>query len=194
MVDEYDDWRGDEPGEQHEDETPRGKAPVVITVVAVLAVLVVVGLVGFLVSRTGPSGKPTSQMTPTEAPLKLELPVAVGDLSRDPNRDSYSEIGEGDERLEARSATYLRDRTDSLYVVIARPFSDPQDMLVLLEADAIREIGDGYCGRNRDASDLDVCAVVREDIGVLAAGLEGQSPEAIVEDATEIADALEREE
>ncbi|NLT30203.1 MAG: hypothetical protein GXX86_07055 [Propionibacterium sp.] len=190
MVDDRDDWRGEDV--DPDDETPRGKAPLVIAIASVLAVLVVVGLVGFLVSRAGPSGKPTSEMTPTQAPLKLELPVAVGDLARDPNIDSHTEIGEGDDRMEARSATYVRDRTDSLHVVIARPMTDPQEMLTLLEAHAIREVGDGYCGR--DTSDLDVCAVIREDVGVLAAGLEGQTPEAIVADAAEIGAALERDE
>ncbi|MGJ3508468.1 hypothetical protein [Enemella sp. A6] len=190
MVDETDDWRGDD-SVHPDDEPPRGKAPVVIAIASVVAVLVVVGLVGFLVSRAGPSGKPTSEMTPTQAPLKLELPVTVGDLARDPNVDSSTKLGEGEEQVEARSATFVRDRTDSLYVVIARPMTDAQEMLALLDARAIREVGDGYCGR--DSSDLDVCAVIREDIGILAAGLEGQTPEAIVEDATEIGAAIERE-
>lgn len=194
--DEYDDWDDLDDDEGHADETsriaddPRPKAPLVIAIGAVVAVLIVVGLVGFLVSRTGPSGVPTSEMNPSQGQLKLELPLNVGDLSRNPNADSSSELGEGSDRVEARSATYIRDRTDSLYVVIARPITEPQEMLALLDARAIREVGAGYCGR--DSSDLDVCVIVREDIGVLAAGLENQAPEQIVSDALSVGDALER--
>lgn len=190
MVDKKDEWSDD--AATSDTDAPRGKAPLVIGIASVLAVLVVVGLVGYLVSRTGPSGVPTSQMTPTQKPLKFELPLSVGDLSRNPNEDSFTELGEGEDRVEARSATYVRDRTDSLYVVMARPIAEPQEMLVLLDARAIRQVGDGYCGR--DSSDLDVCAIRREDIGVLAAGLQGQTPEGIIEDATAIGDALERDE
>lgn len=193
--DEYDDW--DDPDDDDSDEQfsriaddPRPKAPTVIAIGAVVAVLIVVGLVGFLVSRAGPSGVPTSQMTPSHGQLKLELPLNVGDLSRNPNAESSSELGEGAERVEARSATYIRDRTDSLYVVIARPIAEPSEMLALLDARAIREVGAGYCGR--DSSDLDVCVIVREDIGVLAAGLENQAPEQIISDALMIGDALQR--
>lgn len=163
-----------------------GAVPLLIAGGALVLVLVVVLVVSYLTARAGPSGQPTD--APSTPPPPLVLPVSVGDLSRDPNAEP--DDGGVDTDLETVSATYARQAQPSLVVIAGRPVSDPAKMLELVEAQAVRPIEDGLCGR--DPSGYDVCVVVGGNVAVLGLALTTQPVEELLDDTRAVSDALPR--
>lgn len=170
-----------------EESSGKERTPRVIGVIVVVALVVIVGLVGYFSTRLGGT---SPEATTTPPPLTLELPMTAGDYSRDPNVESSPEPG-GENDLEVRSATYVRNGADSLLVLAGRPVKTPEEMLALLPARGVQKMGtDGACGRSPE--DYDVCVVLREDVGILAVALEDQTPEEIIAEARLIAKELPR--
>lgn len=163
-----------------------GALPVLLGAVALVLVLGAVLVLAFLTARTGPSGQPTD--APSSPPPPLELPLAVGDLSRDPNaEDDDAGI---DTDIETVSATYNRATEPSLVAILGRPVREPAAMLELVQAEAVRPVEDGLCGR--DPSGYDVCVVMRGDTAVLGLGIAAQPLPDLLDDVQAVSAALPR--
>ncbi|MVA74962.1 hypothetical protein GC722_02800 [Auraticoccus sp. F435] len=161
-----------------------GAKPLLVGGGALVLVLVVVLVVAYLTAQAGPSGQPTT--APSAPPPPLELPLTAGDLSRDPNQpDEDTGI---DTDIETVSATYARAAEPTVVVIAGRPLSDPAAMLDLVEAEAVRPIEDGLCGRY--PSGYDVCAVVRGSTALLGVGIAGQPVQDLLDDTQTVAAAL----
>ena len=160
--------------------------PVVRPVVKVV-VLGLAGLIAALVSRQGPSGVPTEVASATRAPL--ELPLKVNDLQRDPNAQQETAAPSAGSAMTTVTGTYNVQGTPTLVVVAGRPVGKPDEMLTMVEARAVRQVGSGWCGRAA-GQDIDVCVVVKGDTAVMGGGLRQQPVEEIVAQAQSIADAL----
>lgn len=171
------------------DESPpaRNRAPIFIALGSLVALLVVVGLVAGLVSRAGPSGTPTAEQSATRAPL--ELPLRVNEMQRDPNANPQSAAPTPGSDLSTVTGVYNVEGTPNLVALAGRPVRDPSVMLQMVEARAVRQIGNGLCGRE-PSQDIDVCVVVKGDTAVLGGGLDDQPVEQIVAQAQAVLDAM----
>lgn len=163
----------------HEDELPvlPSNIPVWIMVGAVAALLATLGVIGFLVTRG--TTAPTAVTTPDPSGVPV-LPVKVGDLAREPGDNQAPQDFGIDRSVRTSSSVFKKNGQTSYIVVAARPVTDVRNLLERqIKVSAIREVGDGVCGR--DKTDLDVCAVRRNQTVVLAIGLRSQEPQEIVE-------------
>ena len=176
-------------GELAGDASPKSKAPIFIAAGALLALLIVVGLIAALVSRTGESGVPIDQTSAALPPL--ELPIKVNQLQRDPNAVDPSVAPNPEAKIDTVTAIYNINSQATLVVIAGRPVKDPTEMLAMVEARAIRQVGAGMCGRE-PSRDLDVCVVIDGDTAVLGGGLAKQSVDEIVAQATSVLEALPR--
>lgn len=168
-------------------EEPKSKAPIFIAAGALLALLIVVGLIAALVSRTGESGTPIDQTSAAVVPL--ELPIKVNQLQRDPNAAEPSVAPDPGQTIATEAAIYNVNGSPALVVIAGRPVKDPAEMLTLVEARAIRQVGAGLCGRE-PGRDLDVCVVISGDTAVLGGGLAKQSVDEIVAQSQAILDEV----
>ncbi|SDD37510.1 hypothetical protein [Auraticoccus monumenti] len=172
-------------GEPDPEPRPRsGALPLLIGAVVLVLVLSAVLVVAFLTARTGPSGQPTD--APSSPPPPLVLPLAVDDLSRDPNADNSDTTIDTD--IETVSATYNRAAEPNLVVIAGRPVAEPAAMLELVQAEALRPIEDGLCGR--DPSGYDVCVVMRGNTAVLGLGIAMQPLPDLLDDTQAVAAAM----
>lgn len=168
----------------HEDELPAlpSNVPVWILVGAVAALLATLGVIGFLVTRG--TTAPTAAATPDPTGVPV-LPVKVGDLAREPGDNQAPQDFGIDRTVQTSSAVFRKNGQTSYIVVGARPVTDVRNLLEQqIKVSAIRGVGDGVCGRDR--TDLDVCAVRRNQTTVLAIGLRSQEPQEIVDFATQV--------
>ncbi len=168
-------------------EIPKSKAPIFIAVGALLALLVAVGLIAALVSRTGESGVPIDQTSAAVVPL--ELPIKVNQLQRDPNASDPSVPPNPEGVINTATAIYNVSGEATLVVIAGRPVKDPAEMLAMVEARAIRQVGAGMCGRE-PTRDLDVCVVADGDTAVLGGGLAKQTVDEIVAQSQSVLDSL----
>ena len=182
-------WRhSTDPALAEPEPEPRSKAPIIIGGVALLVVLGLVALVAGLVSRQGPSGVPTASAEATRAPL--ELPLKVNELQRDPNAQAPSVGPTTGSELSTVTAVYDADGTPTLVVLASRPVKDANEMLAQVQARAIRQVGDAWCGRE-PTQDIDVCVVMKDsDTAVMGGGLDKQPVEEIVAQARAVSDAM----
>lgn len=161
-----------------------GALPLLLGAAALVLVLVAVLVVAFLTARAGPSGQPTD--APSSPPPPLELPLAVGDLSRDPNADDGDTGIDTD--IETVSATYNRAAEPNLVVIAGRPVAEPAAMLELVQAEAVRPIEDGLCGR--DPSGYDVCVVMNGSTAVLGLGIAMQPVQDLLDDTQAVSASM----
>ncbi len=176
---------GDPPTEEPAEERPSlGAKPLIVGGAALVLVLVAVLVVAYLTAQAGPSGQPTN--APSSPPPPLELPLTAGELSRDPN-EGQEDTGI-DTDIETISATYLRGTDPTVVVIAGRPVAEPAAMLELVQADAVRPIEDGLCGR--DASGYDVCVVMSGNTAVLGLGIAAQPVQDLLDDTQTVAAAL----
>lgn len=181
-------WRhSTEPPPEEPQPEPRSRAPIIIGVIALVVVLALAGLIAALVSRQGPSGTPTESASATKPPL--ELPVKVNDLQRDPNAAQPTVAPTAGSQMSTVTAIYNKQGTPTLVVVAGRPVKDPNEMLAMVDARAIRQVGAGWCGRE-SSQDIDVCVVMTDDTAVMGGGLDQQPVDEIVSQAQAIADAI----
>lgn len=168
-------------------ELPKSKTPIFIAAGALVALLVAVGLIAALVSRAGESGVPIDQITTVVVPL--ELPIKINQLQRDPNANDPSVAPNPESAMDTITAIYNINGEATLVVIAGRPVKDPAEMLSMVEARAIRQVGEGMCGRE-PTRDLDVCVVTDGDTAVLGGGLAKQSVDEIVAQSQSVLDAL----
>lgn len=168
-------------------EQPKSKAPILIAAGALVALLVVVGLIAALVSRTGESGVPIDQTSAAVPPL--ELPIKINQLQRDPNAADPTVAPNPERAMDTVTAIYNINGEATLVVIAGRPVKDPAEMLAMVEARAIRQVGAGMCGRE-PTRDLDVCVVTDGDTAVLGGGLNKQSVDEIVAQSQSVLDSL----
>ncbi|GAB3709463.1 hypothetical protein [Mariniluteicoccus flavus] len=168
----------------HEDELPQlpSNVPIYVMVGAIAALLATLGIIGYLVTRGTAEPVAVSTPDPTGVPV---LPVRVGELAREPGEGQAPQDFGIDRSVQTSSAVFKKNGQVAYIVVSARPVSDPKDLLERqIKASAIRPMGDGICGR--DKTDLDVCAVRRNQTTVLAIGLRSQEPKEILEFARQV--------
>lgn len=158
----------------HEDELPPlpSNVPVWVMAVAIGVLIATLGVIAFLVNRAGEQPQQATTADPTGMPV---LPVTVGDQAREPGEKPPTTDFGIDRSVQTTSATFKKNGQNAYLVIAARPISDVTDLLKnQIKAEAIRQVGDGVCGRDR--TDLDVCAVRRNQTVVLVAGLRQQEP------------------
>ncbi|WP_114558343.1 hypothetical protein [Desertihabitans aurantiacus] len=177
---------GGDGAEQPERSPGPGAKPLIIGITALVLVLAGVVVAAFLTSRMGASGQPTD--SPTPPPPPLALPLAAGELSRDPNATSDPDTIDTD--IETVSATYQRNAVPSLVVIAGRPVSDPARMLELVQAEAVRPVQNGLCGRDAE-SGFDVCVAVRGNVSALGVGIAAQPITDIMDDTNSVLAAME---
>lgn len=180
----------EEPKEElvsHEEDEPLGgSVPVKIMIGALLALIVTVGIIGYLISRPAPEPEPVPTVEPTGVPV---LPVKAGDFSRDPGNATTAPDFGVDRSVHVTSAIYKQNGQPAYVVLGARPINESQQLLDQIRARAVRQVGDGLCGR--DQNDLDVCVARRGTTAVLAEGLRDQTPEEILAAAKLILEGTE---
>lgn len=167
-----------------EEPRKRSNVPVVVMVIALVALLATLGGVGYLVTR---QSAPTPAATPIapEPTGKPELPVTAGAYSRDPgNVEAPPEFGV-DRSVQTASGNYRQNGQPALIAVAARPVPDGRALLAQIKANAIRQVGDAWCGRMA-GNDLDVCVVRRSTTAVLVVGLRSQPVDELVGAGREI--------
>lgn len=168
----------------HEDELPQlpSNVPVWIMAVAIALLLATLGVIGFLVTRGTEAPQTPTTPDPTGVPV---LPVRAGDYAREPGDNQAPQDFGIDRSIQTSSAVFRKNGQVAYIVVSARPVTDPKDLLEnQIKAQAIRPMGDGVCGRDR--TDLDVCAIRRNQTTVLAIGLRSQDPKEILEFAKQV--------
>ena len=165
--------------------TPARRSTYAVAVAAVIVVLGVVVLVGWLSSRAGssaPSANPAS--------LPLTLPTTAGSFRLDPNaKPTPTVMPLGDDQAQSVTATYYEGSDRALLIMGVRPVSDSNNLVSELDITAVRQVGDGLCGRYPTGQD--VCVVRSNNVGVVGVGLASQPLEQVVEESTLIAQALE---
>ncbi len=163
---------------------PARRSTYAVVVAAVVVVLGLVVLVGWLSSRAGslaPSANP--------ATLPLALPTTAGTFQLDPNaKPSPAVMPLGEDQAQSITATYYEGSDRALLVMGVRPVADSNDLVAELDITAVRQVGDGLCGRYPTGQD--VCVVRSSNVGVVGVGLANQSLEQVVEESTLIAQAL----
>lgn len=168
----------------HEDDLPQlpSNVPVYVMVAAVTVLVITLGVIGFLVTRGTSEPEPEPTAEPTGVPV---LPVRVGDYARDPgDRRTAPDFGI-DRSIQTSSADYLKNGQVAYLVVGARPVTNTRDLLERqIKVSAIREVNGAVCGR--DKTELDICAVRRNQTTVLAIGMRQQEITEIVDFARQV--------
>ncbi|OYO25268.1 hypothetical protein CGZ93_02155 [Enemella dayhoffiae] len=162
------------PGLAGEDEPQaRSNVPVKVMIIALVALLATLGVVGYLVTRgTAPTPPAATPLAPEPTGVP-ELPVTAGSYSRDPgNVQAPPEFGV-DRSIQTTSANYRQNGQPALIAVAARPVNDGRTLLTQIKTNAIRQVGDAWCGRMA-SNDLDVCVLRRGTTALLVVGLRSQ--------------------
>lgn len=163
---------------------PRNSMTIAVAVVAVIVVLGLVVMVGWLSSRTGAQ---TTTANPLSAPL--ELPETAGEFVRDPNATpSPATMTVQGTEAQSVTSTYYEESTKSLIVMAVRPVGQSTDLVSELDITAVRDVGDGLCGRYPTGQD--VCVIRADNIGLIGVGLDGQTLEDTVTDLQVVGQAM----
>ncbi len=167
------------------DEPPRRTRMVVYAVLAVLVLMIVAGVIGYVASLQAAPKQPIEVVTSLQAPL--QLPLQAGTLARDPNK-GLNPSTDPDTKVLSQSATYNRDGKATVIVVASRPVTDAQKLLQDAGAQAVRPVGDGFCGRTSE--DYDACTIVRGNTAVLGVALADQTPEELMAEVVSVSEAI----
>lgn len=163
---------------------PRNSMTIVVAVVAVIVVLGLVVMIGWLASRTGAQ---TTTANPMSAPL--ELPEEAGEFTRDPNATpTPATMTVQDTEAQSVTGTYYEESTKSLIVMAVRPVTESTDLVSELDITAVRNVGDGLCGRYPTGQD--VCIIRADNIGLVGVGLDEQTLEDTVTDLGVVAQTM----
>lgn len=162
----------------------RNPMTIVVVVAVIIAVIGLVAMVGWLTSRTGSQ---TATADPMSAPL--ELPAEAGEFRLNPNDDPTSApMTIGESPAQSITGTYYKESVKSLLVMAVRPVGESTDLVEELDITAVRDVGDGICGRYPTGQD--VCIVRSDNVGVIGVGLDGQTLEDLVTDSASVATAI----
>lgn len=159
-------------GETHR--APSHKALLIGTIAAVI-VLIIVGVSSYL-ANSSQSVAPSATPVPTST-WALELPVQIGDYTRDPNTTSAPTAQDG---TTTTSATYAAKGKNAVVVLMSRPQTDLKKFMSDAGMSAVGDqpLSDGsgtaQCGVDPDHNDTS-CVVLQENTAVLALGLQNQS-------------------
>lgn len=135
---------------------------IALLVSALLCALAAAG--GYLVSRLTPSSTSTQTVAATRPPFEMELPLQVGEYSRDANQGNTPTKGvDGKSTL---SATYSRGGQPAFVLLIARPYTDGKAFMRDLNMNVVAPVDEGLCGVSGDNNN-DGCSLIRDNTGIL---------------------------
>jgi hypothetical protein len=153
---------------------PSHKALLIGTIAAVI-VLIIVGVSSYFINSSqpvAPSATPVATST-----WALDLPVQIGNYTRDPNTTSAPTAQGG---VTTTSATYAAKGKNAVVVLMSRPQTDLKKFMSDAGMTAVGEqplsdrSGSALCGVDPDHNDTG-CVVLQENTAVLALGLQDQS-------------------
>lgn len=133
-----------------------------LVISALLIMLAAAG--GYFVSHLAPDVVTTQTQTATRPPFAMQLPLQVGEYSRDANQgNTPTKNADGKTTL---SATYTKGGQPAFVLLLARPYSDGKQFMLDLNMNAVTSLEDGMCGVSGDNSNSG-CSVIRDDTGIL---------------------------
>lgn len=143
---------------------PRRHRGLLIGLIISALVVGVAAIGGYLVSRYTPETISTQTVAPTRPPFKLELPLQVGEYSRDANQGNTPTKGvDGKTTL---SATYSKGGQPAFVLLVARPYTDGKVFMQDLNMNVVAPVEDGMCGVSGDNNN-DGCSLIRDNTGIL---------------------------
>ncbi|AZZ43101.1 hypothetical protein [Acidipropionibacterium jensenii] len=168
-----------------DDRAPSHKVMAVGTIV-VLVIALVVGFAAYAINSIQPSTRSASPVA--SSTWKLELPVQIGDYTRDPNAAASPSTQAGSTVI---SATYSKGGKDSAVILMSRPqadlkkFMSEAGMTSVTQQELSDRSGTALCGVDADHNDTG-CVVLQESTAVLAMGLQDQSRQDLADLAQQI--------
>lgn len=142
----------------------RGKALLIGLVISALLVALA-ALSGWLIARSTPEPVTTTTATATHPPFKMELPLQVGEYSRDAN-DGNEPVKGADGKL-TLAATYRKGGQPAFVLIVGRPYSEGKTFMRESNMLGVAPVDDGLCGTSADHDGLDGCSLIRDNSGIL---------------------------
>ncbi|MGA4506688.1 hypothetical protein ACQB6R_14155 [Propionibacteriaceae bacterium G1746] len=160
---------------------------VIGAVVAVLLVALAAGL-GWIYARSQPDVVNTQTQVATGTPFRLELPIQLGEFSRDANQGNTPNVNrDGKTTL---SATYSKGGQPQFVLLLARPYDTTEVFMRDLNMNAISNVDAGMCGVSGDNMN-DGCALIRDQTGILVLSTVDMSREQLMKITQQAADQLD---
>lgn len=158
--------------------------PIIIGVIILIAVVAVVAILGYVSA----GGKPATVPTPTPpATGPLVLPDSLGTYTRTSAKGGTpSTAADGSQTL---SAAYEQGGQPQFVVLVQRPASDATQVMQELQAQNIRSVGAGACGRTREKQQQG-CAVVNRGVAVLVVTQTDQTQDEMIQLASTVSDGI----
>lgn len=164
----------------------RGVALAIGLVISALLVALAAGG-GWIVSRLTPEPT-TTETVATKPPFKMELPLGIGEYSRDANQGNSPK--KNDDGTTTLSAPYSKGGQLAFVLLLARPYNDGRTFMRHADMNAVSEVQDGLCGISREHQ-RSGCSVIRSNTGILVLAQQDMSQEDLMALTLRVADQLD---
>lgn len=154
------------PARALKEDTSARRRTLLILAVATVIVALLAAASAYLANRLTPEAVQTTTVTPPppSATWALELPVTVGEYSRDASDDATPT--KGSDGKTTISARYARNGQQAAVVLISRPYRDLEEFMTLANMNAVTPQGEALCGYSGDFN-TEGCAIQRDDTAIL---------------------------
>ena len=144
---------------------------------------------GYMASRMRPVETQTQTQVATKPPFKLELPLTVGEYSRDANDGNTSTTApDGKKTL---SATYSKGGQPAFVLLVARPYKAGKVFMRDLNMNVVSPVEEGLCGISGDNNN-DGCSLIRSNTGILVLSTVDMSRADLMELTRQVADEMDK--